>query len=60
MLRLLAVIAFIVAIILFVVVAIGSPSDGATIQEWGFVSLAAGLACFALEGVVLPGNPPRA
>ena len=58
MLRLLAVIAFIVAIILFVVVAIGSPTDAGTITDWGLVSLAAGLACFALEGVALPG--PRA
>lgn len=54
MLRLLAVIAFIVAIILFVVVAIGSPTNAGTINEWGFVSLAAGLTCFALEGVSLP------
>jgi zinc transporter ZupT len=52
MFRILAVIAFIVAIILFVVVAIGSPSDAGTIQEWGFVSVAAGLLCLALEGVV--------
>ena len=57
MLRLLAVIAFIVAIILFVVVAIGSPTDAGTIQEWGFVSTAAGLACLALEGVSLPRGP---
>jgi uncharacterized membrane protein len=52
MLRVLAVVGFIVAVILFVVVAIGSPADAATIQEWGFVSLAAGLACLALEPVV--------
>lgn len=57
MLRILAVIAFIIAVILFVVVAIGTPSDAGTIQEWGFVSLAAGLACFALEGVSLPRAP---
>jgi hypothetical protein len=57
MLRLLAVIAFIVAIILFVVVAIGSPTDAGTIQEWGFVAVAAGLACFALEGVSIPRGP---
>lgn len=57
MLRLLAVAAFIVAIILFVVVAIGSPSNGATIQDWGFVSVTAGLLCWALEGVALPRPP---
>lgn len=57
MLRLLAVIAFIIGIILFVVVAIGSPTDGATLNEWGFVAVAAGLACFALEGVSLPRTP---
>lgn len=57
MLRLLAVIAFLIAIILFVVVAIGSPADAGTIQEWGFVATAAGLACFALEGVSLPRGP---
>lgn len=58
MFRILAVIAFLVAIILFVVVAIGSPTNGATINEWGFVSVAAGLACFALEGLVPVGRPP--
>lgn len=47
MLRLLAVIAFIVAI--------GSPTDAGTIQEWGFVATAAGLACFALEGSAFLG-----
>jgi len=57
MFRLLAVIAFIVAIVLFVVVAIGSPTDAGTIQEWGFVSVAAGLTCLALEGVALPRSP---
>jgi hypothetical protein len=57
MLRLLAVIAFIVAIVLFVVVAIGSPANAPTIQDWGFVSVAAGLTCLALEGVALPRPP---
>jgi hypothetical protein len=52
MFRILAVIAFIIAIILFVVVAIGSPTNGPTINEWGFVATAAGLACLALEGLV--------
>jgi hypothetical protein len=56
--RVLAVIAFIVAIILFVVVAIGSPTNGPTLNEWGFVSVAAGLACLALEG--LPISRPQA
>jgi zinc transporter ZupT len=47
--RVLAVAAFIVATVLFVVVAIGNPSNGPTIQDWGFVSTAAGLLCLALE-----------
>ena len=57
MFRILAVIAFIVAIVLFVVVAIGSPTDAGTIQNWGFVSVSAGLLCWALEGVAIPRGP---
>ena len=57
MFRILAVIAFIVAIILFVVVAIGSNVDP-HVADWGFVSVAAGLACFALEGLVPVGRLP--
>lgn len=63
MLRILAVIAFLIAVVLFVVVAIGTPSNGATINEWGFVSLAAGLTCLALEGIapgVIVRSPPSA
>jgi hypothetical protein len=59
MFRILAVIAFIVAIILFVVVAIGSPTNGPTIQDWGFVSVAAGLLCLALEGMPIRLGPPQ-
>lgn len=53
MFRILAVIAFIVAVILFVVVAIGSPANAPVIQDWGFVSVASGLVCLALEGLPL-------
>jgi hypothetical protein len=59
MFRILAVIAFIVAVILFVVVAIGSPTNAGTINEWGFVSVAAGLACLALEPFVASIGPVR-
>jgi hypothetical protein len=51
MFRILAVIAFLVAVVLFVVVAIASNVDP-HIADWGFVSLAAGLACLALEPLV--------
>ena len=60
MFRILAVIAFLIAVVLFVVIAIGSPTDAGTIQEWGFVSIAAGLACLALEGIVPIGPRPPA
>jgi hypothetical protein len=56
MLRILAVAAFIVAIILMVVVAIGSNVDP-HITDWAFVSAFAGLLCWALEGVSLPRGP---
>jgi hypothetical protein len=56
MIRVLAVIAFIVAIVLFVVVAIGNPANGPTIQDWGFVSIAAGLLGLAIEPLV-PKTP---
>lgn len=55
--RVLAIIAFLIAVVLFVVVATGSPSDAGTIQEWGFVSVAAGLACLALEGLPITRAP---
>lgn len=61
MFRILAVIAFLaflVAIVLFVVVAIGSPTNGPTLNEWGLAAVAGGLACFALEGLVPVGRPP--
>jgi hypothetical protein len=57
MFRILAVIAFIVAIVLFVVVAIGNPSNYVTIQDWGFVSAAAGWLCLALDGIPLRVGP---
>lgn len=52
MFRLVAVVAFIVAIILFVVVAISSSVDPHVV-DWGFVSLAAGLLALSLEGLPL-------
>lgn len=55
--RVLAIVAFLIADVLFIVVAIGSPTNGPTIQEWGFVSVAAGLACLALEGLPITRAP---
>lgn len=52
MLRVLAVAAFIVAIVLFIVVAIGNPNNPVTIQNWGFVSVAVGLLCLAIDPLV--------
>lgn len=52
MFRVLAVIAFVVAIILFAVVALASSVDP-HVLDWGFVSTAAGLLCLALEGLPL-------
>lgn len=49
MIRILAVIAFIVAIILFAVAALGSTNPH--IFDWGAVAAAAGLLCLALEGI---------
>ena len=48
MLRILAAVAFIMAIILF---ALSTGSDPGHDVTWGLVAVAAGLACFALEGV---------
>lgn len=59
MLRVLAVVAFIIAIVLFVVVAIGTPNNASTINEWGFVSVAAGLLCLALDPLVPAGIARR-
>ena len=56
MFRILAVIAFIVATILFAVYAINTLTNAAELG-WGFVATAAGLVCFALEGVSLPRAP---
>lgn len=50
MFRILAVIAFIIAIVLFIVVAIGGNVDP-HILDWGFVATASGLLCLALEGL---------
>ena len=59
MLRILAVIAFLIAVVLFIVVAIGGNVDP-HILDWGFVATAAGLLCWALEGVAIPvGRPPN-
>jgi hypothetical protein len=51
--RILAVIAFIVATILFAVYALNTLANGPELG-WGFVATAAGLVCLALEGVALP------
>jgi zinc transporter ZupT len=56
MIRVLAVCAAIVAIVLFVVVAIGNPTDPVSVEAWGFVSVAACLLCIALEPL-LPRVP---
>ena len=52
MFRILAVIAFIVATVLFAVYALNTVADAAELG-WGFVSTAAGLVCLALEGLPL-------
>lgn len=58
MFRVLAVIAFIIAIVLFIVVAIGSNVDP-HILDWGFVATASGLLCLALEGLpIRVGSAP--
>lgn len=49
-LRILAVAAFIVGIILFAVFALASAPNLKDLA-WGFVAIAAGLICLALEGV---------
>ena len=49
MFRFVAIVAFIVALILFVVVAIGS-NVSLRYFDWGFVSTLAGLLALALEG----------
>lgn len=54
MLRVLAVVAAIVAVVLFVVVAAFTPTDPFHIEAWGFVCLAASLGLFELEGLVSP------
>lgn len=59
MLRLLAVIAFVIGVILFAVFALNSLHPASELG-WGLVAVAAGLACFALEGVALPGPRPPA
>lgn len=54
MLRILAVIAAIVAVVLFAIYAGGTqPSD----LGWGLVALASSLGLFELEGVSLPNRP---
>ena len=53
MFRVLAVAAFIVAVVLFLVVAVGSPANAPVITDWGFVSVASGLLCLCLEGLPL-------
>lgn len=58
MFRILAVIAFIIAIVLFIVVAIGSNVDP-HVFDWGLVATAAGLLCLALEGLPINVGGPR-
>ena len=52
MFRILAVIAFIVAVVLFAVYALNTITDSAELG-WAFVATAAGLVCLALEGLPL-------
>lgn len=57
MLRILAVVACIVAIIFFALSTGSSPGND---LAWGLVATAAGLVCLALEGVSLPRSGPPA
>lgn len=57
MFRILAVIAFIVAVVLFAVYALNTVSDAAELG-WGFVATAAGLMCLALEGLPIRVSNP--
>jgi hypothetical protein len=57
MFRILAVIAFIIAVVLFAVYALNTLADSAELG-WGFVATAAGLVCLALEGLPLRIGPP--
>ena len=52
MFRFAAIVAFLIAVVLFVVCAIGTPNPSTL--DWGFVATAAGLACLALEAVPWP------
>ena len=58
MFRILAVIAFIVAVVLFAVYALNTITDSAELG-WGFVATAAGLVCLALEGLPISIGGPR-
>jgi YbbR domain-containing protein len=54
MMRFVAIAAFLVAIILFVIVAVGNPSNPFNLEAWGFVSVSAGFLALALEPYVAP------
>ena len=57
MFRILAVIAFIVAVVLFAVYALNTLADASELG-WGFVATAAGLVCLALEGLPIRVGGP--
>lgn len=57
MFRILAVVAFIVAVVLFAVYALNAIANAAELG-WGLVSTAAGLVCLALEGLPITVNRP--
>lgn len=59
MFRILAVIAFIVAVVLFAVYALNTLADASELG-WGFVAMAAGLVCLALEGLPIRIGGPSA
>lgn len=53
MMRFVAVAAFLVAIVLFVIVAVGNPTNPFTLEAWGLVSVSAGFLAITLEPYVL-------